>query len=469
MALASSGSRRLATVVAGTVAALVTAAGACLPSIHFETSPGAADGGEGGGNTGDGSTAPSVIGPFANDQFEDYAQSARCAVYSGQLYCWGGIGSNLTGLLGLPPDTEDAGDYPLPTLVSSTVQPPSQITQMAMGGLHSCTLYGRSVYCRGANGDGELGNPAAGQGGPTEFAVQGLPPSGLDAIAAAFASTCGITLLADAGSISNVYCWGTNGEGELGRPVTQSPSTAGPVTGILDGGPTGAITDAVAIASGGNHQCVLTSSHTILCWGGTEFYECGPAQGSTDCPGGNETTCSAQPLPITLPAGEVPVAIALGDVHSCALAMSGSVYCWGWGNANQLGNTSVTQTCTDTNMATGPCTGTPVKVTNLSGIQLLRAGGAETCAIDQAHHAHCWGYNGDGELGEGDTAPQTAPVEVADPGTGIAYTFDDLAVGEEGVCARSGNTLYCWGNGALGTEAPDGAVPSSESPAPVSF
>ena len=485
--------RRVRLVVAALVAALAAAVPACLPSLQFE-SPSAGDGGEGGtpgvdggdtsspgdgpsdGDAGapvdsrapDGDAAPGVLGPFANDQFGNYAMSGRCAVRLGTLYCWGGLGSNLIGQLGFPPDTEDAGAYPQPTPVPATAQaqPASEITQIAMGGYHTCTLYGRTAYCRGANDDNELGNPA-GATGPDEIAVLGLPASGLDSIAAANKSTCGITLVPDAGSVSNVYCWGTNGEAELGRPFNVAPAAAAPVTGALDGGPTGAIPDAIAIAGGGDHHCALTSTSAILCWGGTQFYQSGPLQGSTDCPGGNETMCSDQPQLVTLPSGETATALALGYVHSCALAKSGSVYCWGWSNANQLGNTGVTQICTDANQTTGPCTGTPVKVTGLTGIQRLSAGGYETCGLDQAHHAHCWGYNGDGELGEGDTAAQTAPVVVADPLTGIPFMFDDLAVGAEGVCARNGDTLYCWGGGALGTEAPDGAMPASVSPATV--
>jgi hypothetical protein len=93
------------------VASLVTAGAvvgpACLPDIQFET---VTDGGEGGGAGADAADVssppasdgafdgdagslsdtgapepeaapPSSVGPFANGQFSDYAQSARCAVY----------------------------------------------------------------------------------------------------------------------------------------------------------------------------------------------------------------------------------------------------------------------------------------------------------------------------------------------------------------------------------------------------
>ncbi len=78
-------------------------------------------------------------------------------------------------------------------LVTSTAAAASTITAIAMGSNHMCTLYGRTVYCRGDNQFNELGN-AGGAMGATESAVQGIPSGGLDLIAAAQISTCGVTL-----------------------------------------------------------------------------------------------------------------------------------------------------------------------------------------------------------------------------------------------------------------------------------
>lgn len=480
-------------LVAGSLAVAAGIAGAaCLPDVRFQQlvgPDGGGDDGDGGGGDGpapdapagdappgdagaDGDgAAPTALGPFAGDQYDSYGESAWCAVRGGTLYCWGGVGSNQFAQLGLPAQTEDSGvSWPHPTAVPTT-KPASQIAQIALGVIHGCILYGRSVFCHGNTDYEQLGNPTA-QNGPTEVPVIGLPASGLDVIAAAAYSTCGITLVPDAGSPSNVYCWGMNGEGQLGRSTSQQPSTAVPVTGDVDGGPLGAIPDAVAIAGGGRHHCALTQGHVILCWGGTEYFESGPLQGPTgSCPSGNESTCMFQPQPVVLPGGEVATGIAVGSVHSCAVAQSGNVYCWGTNQDFQLGvGTSVSmQTCTNLDQSTGPCSSTPLKVANVSDIKLLRAGGWETCGLDGAHHAFCWGYNSDGALGAGDRQDHTTPVEVIDVTTGIPPVFDDIAVGADGACGRTGDTLYCWRGGALGTASGDAGAPLAAAPAPVQF
>jgi hypothetical protein len=110
-----------------------------------------------------------------------------------------------------------------------------------------------------------------------------------------------------------------------------------------------------------------------------------------------------------------------------------------------------------------------MQVSTLSGIQVLRAGGSDTCAIDGSKHMYCWGYNGDGELGQIPTSQPTTPVEVVNTSTGVPIPFDDAAVGVEGVCGRSGDTLYCWGKGGLATSEPDAQAPPGYEPSPVLF
>jgi hypothetical protein len=411
---------------------------------------------------------PNAIGAFADDLTGTSGLSARCAVQGGVMQCWGAAGCNVSGMLGL--SVGDGGTaYPLPKSIP-TVLPGNQVTQIVMGARHSCTLYGRTTYCRGDDLDHQLGYVLpTGSYTTGEALVQGLPGSGLDALDVAGYSTCGITLLPEAGTPSNVYCWGTNAQGALGVPLGTQPSTAVSVTGDEDGGPQGVITDAVAIAGGGAHHCVISTSRGILCWGGTDYYECGPQQGPSGCTGGGEATCLDQPQPVSLN-GDTPVALALGTFHSCALGSTGNVYCWGWNPPSGvlgIGTPTLPHAC-PSGTSTVPCTGMPMQVTGVTGIKLLRAGGSDTCAIDGSKHMYCWGYNGDGELGQSPANQPTTPVEVVN-GAGTAILFDDAAVGVEGVCGRSGDTLYCWGKGGLATSEPDAEAPPAYEPSPVLF
>jgi alpha-tubulin suppressor-like RCC1 family protein len=468
----------------------VCGAAACLPSIRFESAPtdggpdsafdgyvatdGAYDAtadvaidrdlpGETGadsptdGDAGLDATPPSDAGPtlgvFANAQYRDFAAYAACAVRSGTLYCWGDNWCNSYGQLGWANENAatDAGTVP-PAPVTTTAGSASSIAQLAMGAVHTCALFGSTVYCWGDNSNAEIGNPSD-EGGPAEFPVLGLPGE-VSAIAATTSNTCAITAIRGGGNVSNVYCWGLNGSGESGRPVAQVfVPTALPLTGDVDGGALGVIRDALTIAGGGAHQCAITSASKILCWGATNALQCGPTLGKGPCGGAGPHTCSPQPLEVPLPAGETPIALALGDSHSCALTAAGDVFCWGANYSNQLATTTK-QICAFDTDAGIPCSGTPVKIPGLSGIKHIYAGGDDTCALNASQFAYCWGDNGLGQIGDGDTNPVTHPVELLDPTTLNPYTFEDMALGRYTACGRDlDGGVYCWGASIVGPYA----------------
>jgi alpha-tubulin suppressor-like RCC1 family protein len=171
---------------------------------------------------------------------------------------------------------------------------------------------------------------------------------------------------------------------------------------------------------------------------------------------------------VTLHAAEVPIALALGDHHSCALTQSGSVFCWGGNEANQLGAAS-SQMCADPQGGTRSCSTTPIKVTGIPALPanaVLRAAGSLTCAIDALSHAYCWGQTTYGQLGGG---TPTGPVEIVDPTFGAPIPFTDIAVGGATVCGWSAGQVLCWGQATLGTASPDGGQPDFHYPAPVQF
>jgi hypothetical protein len=482
---------RVAFVATSAACAAVTA---CLPSVQFDASDGGGDtstpidqsappNGEGGplGEGGPDSTSPNHEGgadggfeatttidapveseasppppdaspsaPLTVSENYAYAVYSACAVQNGTLYCWGTGGTNFAGQLGFP--DEDAGlDGGLiaPTAVK-TALPASQIVQIATTDFHTCAIFGTTAYCWGDNYSGEIGDPADTNYGPTEYPVQGLPSTGVLSLAIGSMNTCALSAARDGGSVSNVYCWGTNGNGESGRPVSQGiEPSAVPLTGNVDGGPLGVIPNAVKIAGGGSHYCVITSTSKMLCWGSTDFYESGPAFGPENCPAGNSVTCSPQPIQVTLPGGAVPAEVAVGDYHSCALSSAGNVYCWGQNSNGQLGTSSGNQLCYLEHDAGDNCAKSPLLVSTISNIKHIYAGGETTCALDVQNHAWCWGLNAEGQVGNAGNYIEPKPVELLDHITEIAYTFDELAVGRFATCGRDGADVYCWGGGVV--------------------
>lgn len=74
--------------------------------------------------------------------------------------------------------------------------------------------------------------------------------------------------------------------------------------------------------------------------------------------------------------------------------------------------------------------------------QSVAAGDEHACALTVSGVAYCWGFGGDGQLGNGDTATQVVPVRVEGP------PFIEVVGGGEHTCGLDANrALWCWGYG----------------------
>jgi hypothetical protein len=385
-----------------------------------------------------------------------------CLVRAGTLYCWGDDTCTTHGQLGFP--GIDAGGGVVGPVAVSTAKPASQISEIGISAFATCALFGQTPYCWGDNYADGLGVSQS-TPGPTEYLVAGIPPTGLGHLATSKATTCAIASdpdAGDAGNTSNVWCWGLNYSGELGRPYDGANLAYGlahPVTGDWDGGPLGVINDARQIAGGDRHFCALTSASEVRCWGDTSSLECGPTLGASKC-ADTTSTCSAQPITVPFPAddagqAEIPSAVAVGADHSCVLTRSGRVYCWGSNEKGQLGAQGTLGQCTSTAY---PCTGAPLQVSGFPSfagpLKKLVAGGNVTCALDDSGHAFCWGDPSYGQLAAPPGGDGSKPLELVQQG-GAPYPFDDLAIGGFASCGRTGGTVYCWGQGTGGSSPAD--------------
>jgi alpha-tubulin suppressor-like RCC1 family protein len=143
----------------------------------------------------------------------------------------------------------------------------------AVGGTgHSCSLHAdSSVRCWGANFSGQLGDGTITQRfSPVK--VQGLSVA-VKQLVAGENHNCALLVN------GQVYCWGTDREGELGDLAGQDRWLPVPVS-------FGAET-ALSIASGAQHTCALTSGPGLWCWGmndegqigdGSNYYAFGPTK-----------------------------------------------------------------------------------------------------------------------------------------------------------------------------------------------
>jgi len=291
--------------------------------------------------------------------------------------------------------------------------------------------------------------------------------------------TCAVTALGAA------FCWGKNDYGQLGNGSTADSSVPVQVLGLTS--------NVVAITGGKGHTCALLTGAGggVRCWGrnyagqlgdGTTNTSAVPvivtdtsnfvgiaAGGSQTCAwtstggakcwgyGGNgelgngSSANSSVPVDVNgLPSGVSE--IAAGYSHTCALTTAGAVKCWGYGGEGRLGNNSSLPSAV------------PVDVVGLSsGVVSLSAGRMHNCAVMNTGVAMCWGYNAGGQLGVGDNTNRFVPTAI----TALSNTVTLLAAGFSHTCAKlSSGTVYCWGNndsGQLGTSGGDTNVPVAAS------
>ncbi len=341
-------------------------------------------------------------------------EAHSCAVgWSGSLFCWG---LNMEGQLGAG-DTEPRSD-PVPVA--------GDWTDAAAGWKHTCAL-GRdgAGFCWGKNAEGQVGSGALSMSEPDPVPVMDLPALrsiaggqdhscavGVDGdlwcwgknaegqlgaaepprspaplpvddgvarvwrqVSAGAKHTCGTDL------DERLWCWGGNGEGQLGtggvEPV-DSPAEVGAGTGWIE------------VAAGANHTCAIDTGDRLWCWGDGKEGELGIGDDAADR--------VVEPMPVDSELGWR--AVRLGDKTSCAIATDGTLWCWGKNDAGQLG------------LGDLELRSVPARVGAADDWASLAVGKRHVCGVRTSGGLFCWGDDADGQLNLGDLEGHEEPTEV---------------------------------------------------------
>ena len=221
----------------------------------------------------------------------------------------------------------------------------------------------------------------------------------------------------------NVWCWGTNQDGQLGMGSTGG-SSANPV-GPVD---LGVGRTAKAISAGLSNNCVILDDDTLKCWG---------SGGSGQLGYSDTTNRNAPPAtPVDLGAGRTAKAVSCGDYHTCAILDDDSLKCWGSGYGGQLGYGDSTDRYSPT----------AVDPTNLgAGVKSVAAGQEHTCAVLNDGSLKCWGNGLYVSLGYGDNSYRyTPPADNVNLGAG--RTAKSVSATYRHTCViLNDDTLKCYG------------------------
>ena len=316
---------------------------------------------------------------------------AAAAPSSGQVMAWG---DNDAGQLGIG-KTGKPKDEPV------SVSGLNGVTAISAGGVSSVALLSNGTVMQWG-----------GAVGTVPVAVSGL--SGVTAISA---GTFDLALLSD----GTVMQWS-------GSSVPVAVSGLSGVTAISAGG------DSFGLA--------LLSDGSVMAWGNNLYGELG--DGTTEY---KEVPTAVQEL-------SGVTAISAGLFHSVALLTDGEVMTWGNNFYGQLGDGKLgekTYEKTDSDVpvavcavgASGPCPFGPY-LGDVTAVSV--ASTSDTLALLGDGTAVAWGYDGNGELGDGTTTTTGVPVMVSGLSDATA-----LAAGLGSSLALLGNkTAMAWGENASG-------------------
>jgi len=307
--------------------------------------------------------------------------------------------------------------------------------QISVGYLYACSVgSGGLTKCWGENGKGQLGDgtivdkarntTVIGMTGGTKF------------VSAGYEHSCAVNTNGAA------FCWGSDANGQLGNDNAVSADQTTPVN-VYD-----LTSGIVAVETGRQHSCSLSTSGGMKCWGDDEN------GGANTGQLGNDAAFVDTYVPADVSGLTSGVsAIALGSYHSCALTTSGGVKCWGDDTSGQIGDDAASA-----NQAV------PADVSGLaSGVTAIAAGAAHSCALLAAGTVKCWGENSDGQLGD-NNSPNDSGVPVAVSGLSGVMA---VTAGDNHTCALLfTGEVKCWGDntsGQLGdnNSGTDSAVPVS--------
>lgn len=182
-------------------------------------------------------------------------ESARhtCVVaVDGGLYCWGW---NSAGQVG--DGTFQDRSTPVRVAKDAHGNDLDEVTDLCTGWLHTCARRGDGeVWCFGSNHKGRLGNPevtAPVASHPVRVSLPG--PAAQGGLSCGTGHTC--AALED----GSLYCWGDNGQGQLGSGSYDADGSAAPTPVV------GLASPVESVSADAFHTCATLSDQSMYCWG----------------------------------------------------------------------------------------------------------------------------------------------------------------------------------------------------------
>lgn len=274
--------------------------------------------------------------------------------------------------------------------------------------------------------DAGMADAGAVDSGPPDAGPPGDTRDPVRRIACGWTHTC---VLLD----GSVYCWGANDSGQLGSGDMVDSDVPVRVEGLPP--------DVVEISATGYFSCALTAGGATYCWGLNDLGQLG------------DGTRTMRLAPVrAAPAIGDAIRLSAGGESTCLVRESGPVLCWGRGSGGALGNGGFYDSPT------------PVQVVGLAHPLGIEGSGGHYCVRRSEETPACWGWNGNGQLGQ-PIEPSNELIATPVEPPGLAGVLQ-ISAGGRHTCARTGSVVACWGWNMFG-QLGNGSGPDSHTPVVV--
>ena len=236
----------------------------------------------------------------------------------GNLYGWG---DNSYGQLGIGNPSTSPNQQPIKVILPAGVP---KFTQISAGDSHSLALgTDGNLYSWGYNDHAQLGIGASdsdAHAAPNKVNLPAGVPK-FTQISAGYKHSLAL------GTDGNLYSWGTNEKGQLGRSINEAEDGTPRKVNL----PTG-VSRFTQVIAGGEHSLALGSDGNLYSWGDNTSGQLGRNPSATK---------DGTPRKVAMPAGititQASTPGTLGGDFSLALGSDGNIYSWGWNGNQQLG------------------------------------------------------------------------------------------------------------------------------------
>ena len=156
------------------------------------------------------------------------------------------------------------------------------------------------------------------------------------------------------------------------------------------------------------------------------------------------------PTKVTFPAGVLIKAVAAANIHPIALGDDGTVWSWGFNGDGQLGNGSFGgNTTSPSRVQVRLSTG---ELTPLTGVKAIAGGAGHGLALKEDKTVWSWGSNSHGQLGDGTIDDECTAHAIA----GLTNIKAIAAGRHHALALTEGGAVFAWGEnerGQLGDES----------------